>query len=84
MRPHRSSTSDALQPAVSPFEVATLDAGAAGSMTFVLPSLADLRPDADCFYQIDAIVGAPLEVVGPPPNGNFYGVRPPGGVGRTC
>ena len=52
---------NALQPAVSPFEVETLEAGAGGSMTFILPSLADLRPDADCFYQLDAIVGAPLE-----------------------
>ena len=51
---------NALQPAVSPFEVETLAAGTGGSMTFILPSLADLRPEADCFYQLDAILGAPL------------------------
>ena len=69
----------ALQPAVSPFEGQTLVAGAGGTMTFTLPSLADLRPDADCFYQLDAILGAPLEVVGPLPNGNFYSTALRGG-----
>lgn len=69
---------NALQPAVSPFEVTTLVTGP-GSMAFVLPNLADLRPNADCFYQLDAILGAPLSVVGPPPNGNFYGSGTRGG-----
>src|SRR4051812_19316032 len=36
---------NALQPAVSPFEVTTLATGP-GSMAFVLPNLADLRPNA--------------------------------------
>ena len=49
------------------YNVATLTAGA-GSVSLVLPDLFPLGNS--CSYQVDAIVGVPLAVVGP--GGSFY------------
>jgi hypothetical protein len=53
-----------------PYAVDTMAAGEGGSLSYVLPDLLD-DSFAGCFGQLDAIVGLPLQTVGP--GGSFYG-----------
>lgn len=46
------------------------------TISFTLPPI----NDDDCFYQLDAVVGYPLAIVGP--DGSFYNPLNRGGVGR--
>jgi hypothetical protein len=60
------------------YTVGTLTAGL-GSLSFTMP---DLTPfDRECDYQMDAVVGVPLKVVGP--NGSFFSANLRGDNRRT-
>lgn len=52
------------------YSTGTLVSGEGGSLSFEMPDLSE--DDAEgCFYQIDAVLGQPLSIVGP--DGSFYG-----------
>ena len=65
------------QPAVTPYAATT--ATGPGSVTLTLPDLSGFGHQ--CAYQVDAIVGLPLAVVGP--DGSFYSASTRGDDRRT-